>query len=62
MNELVNGPGDHHNPDVPSRRCHFIVTDGEIKYCDDCTHSLRGQSHPLEPWTDAQIKSLTPNP
>ncbi len=28
----------------PDRRCHLTVTDGKIKYHDDCTHSLVGQT------------------
>lgn len=27
----------------PERRCHFVITDGFISYCDDCTHPLSGQ-------------------
>lgn len=30
--------------DRPSRRCHLFVTDGEIRYLSDCTHSLAGQA------------------
>jgi hypothetical protein len=55
MNELLNGEGPHHNADLPTRRCHFIVSDGEIQYCGDCTHELCGQTMPLEPWTEAQL-------
>ncbi len=50
MNELINGPGEHHRPDVPTRRCHFIVTDGQIQFCGDCTHELNGKTMPLEHW------------
>lgn len=33
-------------PDLnkPERRCHFVITDGKIQYCGDCTHSLKGQT------------------
>lgn len=27
--------------------CHFIITDGNINYCGDCTHALVGQTIPL---------------
>lgn len=27
--------------------CHYILTDGVIHYCGDCTHSLKGQKRPL---------------
>jgi hypothetical protein len=50
MNELVNGPGPDNRPDIPTRRCHFIVTDGQIQFCGDCTHELAGQAMPLEHW------------
>ncbi len=50
MNELINGPGPHHNSEVPTRRCHFIVTYGQIQFCGDCTHELNGKTMPLEHW------------
>jgi len=31
-------------------RCHSFVTDGKIKFLNDCTHKLAGQTVPLEPW------------
>jgi|SRR5271165_7119570 len=27
--------------------CHYIVTDGQIAYCGDCTHALAGQTIPM---------------
>jgi hypothetical protein len=27
--------------------CHYIITDGQVKFCDDCTHDLKGQTVPL---------------
>lgn len=27
--------------------CHYILTNGQLNYCGDCTHSLSGQSIPL---------------
>jgi hypothetical protein len=30
--------------------CHSFVTDGLIQFLSDCTHSLAGQTVPLEPW------------
>lgn len=56
MNELVNGPGEHHNAELPTRRCHFIVTRGQINYCGDCTHDLAGQSVPLDVWPETDIE------
>jgi len=28
----------------PERRCHFIITNGMIHYCGDCTHVLANQT------------------
>lgn len=27
--------------------CHYILTDGVLNYCGDCTHELAGKSVPL---------------
>lgn len=36
---LVNPKND------PSyHRCHYFITDGEIQYLNDCTHSLKGKT------------------
>ena len=32
--------------------CHFHVTDGMIKYMNDCTHALAGQTVPMVPFED----------
>jgi hypothetical protein len=54
MNEAI-GPID--DPDAARKhgvkpggkaRCHFIVTDGEITYCSDCTHHHCAKRMPLE--------------
>lgn len=31
-------------PDGRVERCHYFVTDGEIRYCTDSTHRLAGQN------------------
>jgi len=31
-------------------RCHSFITDGNIQYLDDCTHSLKNQTVPLPEW------------
>lgn len=28
-------------------RCHYILTDGVLNFCLDCSHNLKGQSVPL---------------
>jgi hypothetical protein len=55
MNEGLNQPGPHFNPEHPSRRCHFTVTNGQIKFHDDCTHGFKGQTLPLESWPDSEV-------
>lgn len=30
--------------------CHSFVTDGQIQFLGDCTHSLAGQTVPIPPW------------
>jgi hypothetical protein len=39
---LVNGDPAYHNP--TAKRCHSFVTDGTIKFLDDCDHELRGMT------------------
>lgn len=34
--------------------CHYILTDGVINFCGDCTHSMVGQSVPLPDWPYAR--------
>ncbi|ACB80822.1 hypothetical protein Mpop_2665 [Methylorubrum populi BJ001] len=33
---------------APPAVCHSFVTDGEIRYLNDCTHALAGQTVPLK--------------
>src|SRR4029079_964717 len=55
MNEVVNSPtSPRYVPQIPTSRCHFIITDGKIIYIDDCTHSLRG-TFELEDWTAGEL-------
>lgn len=34
---------DWKEKDTP-KVCHYIVTDGRVAYCGDCTHSMSGQT------------------
>lgn len=34
-------------PGAKDQVCHSFVTDGQIRFLDDCTHELRGQTVPL---------------
>lgn len=57
INECCNPPDHpHYRPDVITSRCHFIVTDGNISYCPDCTHDLANQTVPLDEFTEAEMK------
>lgn len=44
---LVYGARDGSTP-----RCHSFVTDGKIRFLDDCTHDLRGQTMEIPDWED----------
>lgn len=40
----------HRDPDKPgefNERCHLFVTNGELRYCGDCTHPLAGKTVPM---------------
>ena len=36
--------------DSTPSRCHSFVTDGQIQFLSDCTHSSAGKTLPLEPF------------
>lgn len=42
------------NCDVDGGICHYILTDGMINYCGDCTHGMVGQSVPIPDWPYAR--------
>jgi len=41
---------------VPAFCCHYIITDGVIAFCGDCTHDKSGQVLPMIPYTEAEVK------
>lgn len=49
--------GPSHTP----RCCHFHVENGEIKYCNDCTHELNNQTVPMHD-VNSHGESLTEFP
>lgn len=52
--------GDH--PGRPFWRCHFIITDGVITMCSDCTGEFAGKTGPLPEFTQQEIdRYLSPN-
>jgi hypothetical protein len=56
VNESYNDPGHpSYNPEAKSSRCHYVITDGRITYCGDCTHNLAGQTVELEEFTQAEL-------
>ena len=51
-NQSVTKPTFHPSilVQVPDRRCHSYVTDGNIRFLPDCFHELKGKTVPLPPW------------
>lgn len=45
----------HPRPDKPEWCNHYVITDGKVAYCGDCTHEFAGQTLDLLEWTDAEI-------
>lgn len=41
--KTVFAPGDKPKPWC----CHYVVTAGNVAYCDDCTHDMRGKTIPM---------------
>jgi hypothetical protein len=39
--------------------CHYILTDGTLNYCGDCTHAMAGKSMPLP---ELPVALQAPNP
>lgn len=37
---------DEH-PNLPKFICHYLIRDGNIEFCGDCTHDKSGQTFPL---------------
>ena len=35
-------------------RCHYFIKEGNIEYCNDCTHDLKGQTIPLPEWPEGE--------
>lgn len=50
---LVTYPGPDAGQDgAPPAVCHSFVTDGQVRFLNDCTHALAGQTVPLAPMKD----------
>jgi hypothetical protein len=32
--------------------CHYILTNGVLNFCGDCTHAMAGKSVPMVPWPE----------
>lgn len=39
------------NRSIPGGRCHFFVTNGQLRYLNDCEHELAGQTVDMVPWS-----------
>ncbi len=37
---------------------HFIITDGVVNYCQDCTHESAGKSYELPVFTEAELAAI----
>lgn len=46
------GPSLLCNPSYAEHRCHSFITDGKIRFLDDCHHELRGQTVDIPEWED----------
>lgn len=46
---LQSNPQQHHT-------CHSYITDGKIKFLDDCWHELRGKTVELPEYTEEELK------
>lgn len=44
VNNPTFTPSLMNDKDRPERRCHLIMTDGKINYCNDCYHDLSGKT------------------
>jgi hypothetical protein len=46
VGSVLQHAADHGTPEEPIHRprCHSIITNGMIFYCDDCEHSMKGQT------------------
>lgn len=40
------------NQDSPAHRCHMVVTNGRIKFQNDCFHELNGREVEVPDWED----------
>jgi hypothetical protein len=50
-------PESYRQPGEPETgRNHYIISDGKITYCPDCTHEFRGQTLPLSDFTEAEVR------
>ncbi len=57
MNQCLNPYGKDHNPDAHLHdfRCHFIVTDGRMSFCGDCSHELKNTVCDMIPFDDVKV-------
>ena len=51
-------PESHYtqHPNCPQFICHYHITNGMIEFCGDCTHDKKGQTFPLEAFSEAEVK------
>ena len=58
MNECSNpSTSPDFNPRCSAdERCHFVISNGNITYQNDCSHNFKGQTMPLDPWPEDTVK------
>ena len=56
-----NVKGDEQWLNENSYRCHFIITNGMIQFCGDCSHELKGQTMPLPDLDELKINRYENN-
>ena len=50
------GPYKDADFDIPLSRCHYILTNGVINFCNDSTHALKGQQGVPLPDLPSELK------
>ena len=56
IDETSNPPGHKdYRPDVPTRRCHFTITDGKMTLHKNCTHGLKSTTVDMKPFEQSKI-------
>lgn len=44
------------HPNMPAFCCHYHIKNGNIEFCNDCTHEHNSKTLPMQQFTEAEIK------